>query len=113
METPPEPGLDIHEWTSAWASIEEEQDSDPAAALSQLADLAHRMLLGSGYDVDDPVAREGDEQELVASYLAARETAERAELGAASRSEVEQATEDLRAVFETLSGESRRASSGT
>jgi hypothetical protein len=34
--------------------------------------------------------------------LAARETAERAELGAASRSEVEQAIEDLRSVFDTF-----------
>ena len=50
----------------------------------------------------DAVAREGEEREIVTTYLAARETAERAELGAASRSEVEQAIEDLRSVFNTF-----------
>ena len=56
----------------------------------------------NGYAVRDAVAREGEEREIVTTYLAARETAERAELGAASRSEVEQAIEDLRSVFYTF-----------
>ena len=107
-EPAPEPGLDIHEWESRWASIEEDADGDPYAALSRLADLVKQMLVTSGYDVDDPVAREGEEPELVVTYLSARETAERAEPGAASRSEVDLALEDLRAVFETLAGEPRR-----
>ncbi len=97
-------GLDLHEWTSLWASVEEDLADDPDAALSQYADLARRMLLARGYRVDDPVVREGDEPEIVDSYLAARETAERAEVGAASRSEVELALDDLRAVFETIVG---------
>ena len=46
------------------------------------------------------VAREGEEREVVATYHSARETAERAELGAASRGEVQQATEDLRSVLD-------------
>jgi len=63
-------------------------------------DLVQRMLEANGYAVGDPVAREGEEREVVATYLSARETAERAELGAASRSEVQQATEDLRSVLD-------------
>ena len=55
-----------------------------------------------GYDVTDPVARTGDEPDVVVSYLAARETAERAELGEASRGEVEAALDDLRSVFDTI-----------
>lgn len=76
------------------------------AALSQLADIAKEMLRAGGYAVDDPVAREGDEPEMVVTYLAARVMAERVELGQASRGEVQSATEDLRAIFETLAAES-------
>ncbi len=39
-----EPGLDLHEWESARASVEEDLEADPAAALSQLADIVERML---------------------------------------------------------------------
>lgn len=38
--------------------------------------------------------------EVGGTYLAARETAERAELGSASRGEVQQAIEDLRSVLD-------------
>jgi len=100
-----EPGLDLHQWQSERASIEEEAGDAPDAAVSHLADLVHRMLLARGYAVDDPVAREGDEAELVVGYLAARETAERAELGGASRADVEAALEELRTTFDTLAAE--------
>ena len=97
-----EPGLDLHEWESAWASVEEDLDADPAAALSQFADIVERMLRSRGYDVDDPVARAGDEPEIVVTYRAARETTERAELGEASRADVGTAIDDLNVLFETL-----------
>jgi hypothetical protein len=103
--TSPEPGLDLHEWETTWALIEEGRADDPDAALSQFADLVHRMLVASGYQVDDPVEREGEEREVVATYLAARETAERAEVGAASRGDVELAIDDLRTIFESLTAE--------
>jgi hypothetical protein len=97
-----DPGQDLHEWESARASLEEEADSSPDAVLSELAELVERMLVARGYDVTDPVARAGDERDVVVSYLAARETAERAELGEASRGEVESALDDLRSVFDTI-----------
>jgi hypothetical protein len=95
-----EGGGDLHAWESEWASIAEDADADPDAAVSQYADLVERMLEANGYAVGDPVAREGEEREVVATYLSARETAERAELGAASRTEVKQATEDLRSLLD-------------
>ena len=101
-EEPDQPGADLHEWESRWASIEEDLESDRDAALSQLAELVEQMLVANGYDVADPVTRQGDEPELVVTYLSAREAAERAELGAASRSEVEMAIDDLRDIFTTL-----------
>ena len=97
-----EPGVDLHEWESAWASVEEDLEADPAAALSQLADLVERMLRARGYDLDDPVALGGDEPEIVVTYRAARETTERAELGGASRADVGTAIDDLRILFDTL-----------
>ena len=97
-----EPGLDRHEWETAWSSLEDDLRDDPDAAVSQLADLVEDMLLARGYGVDDPVERKGDEPELVVTYRSARETAERAELGQASRGDVEAALDDLRSVYETL-----------
>lgn len=102
---PTQPGFDLHQWESRWASIEEQLEGDPAAGLSQLADVVERMLEAGGYAVRDPVARGGDEPEVVVTYRSARETAERAEVGAASRGEIELAVEDLRDLFGTLAGE--------
>ncbi|MBA2643188.1 MAG: hypothetical protein H0U82_09705 [Actinobacteria bacterium] len=100
-----EPGLDLHEWQSQWESVAADMDGDPDAALSQLADIVERMLVSRGYKVNDPVERVGDEPEVVVTYLAARETTERAELGNASRGDVETAIEDLRTLFETITAE--------
>lgn len=97
-----DPGLDRHEWETAWASIEDDLRDDPDAAVSQLADLVHDMLLTRGYGVDDPVERAGDEPEIVSTYRSARDTAERAELGQASRGDVEAAIDDLRAIYDTV-----------
>ena len=74
-----EPGLDRHEWESRMQALEEDLDTDPVEALPELADLVEQMLQESGYDLADPVAREGEEREIVAEYLAARETADRVE----------------------------------
>ena len=100
-----EPGLDLHDWESQWASVEEDQNDDPAAALSQYADLVERVLEERGYRVNDPVEAGGDEPEIVATYASAREVAERAELGDASRADVEAAIEDLRTLFDTITAE--------
>jgi len=100
-----EPGLDLHEWESMWASVEENMDDNPAAAVSQFADIVERMLVTRGYHLDDAVARGGDDPEIVVTYRAARETTERAELGEASRADVGVAIDDLRAIFETVTTE--------
>jgi hypothetical protein len=103
------PDLDLHGWESTWASIEQDAEGDPDAALSLYADLVERVVRASGYAIEDPVARQGEEPEVVVTYLAARDVAERAEVGDATRSEVEVATDDLRTVFESLLGEIRPA----
>jgi hypothetical protein len=74
-----EPGLDRHEWESEMLALEEELESSPAEALPELGDLVERMLTERGYDLSDSVAREGEEREVVAEYLAAREVSDRVE----------------------------------
>src|SRR5919106_2019856 len=76
-----EPGLDRHEWESQLEGLDEDLRSDPFDALSELADLVERMLEDAGYNVDDPVVREGEEREVVAEYLAAREVSDLVESG--------------------------------
>jgi hypothetical protein len=98
-------GFDEHDWESTWASVEEVAEENPDAALSQYVDLMEQMLTARGFALDDPVARQGEEPEVVRTYLAARETAERAEVGDASRADVELAIDDLRVLFGSISGE--------
>ena len=74
-----DPGLDRHAWESEFASLEEDLADDPYDGLPQFADLVERMLTERGYDITDPVARAGEEREVVADYLAARETSDRIE----------------------------------
>jgi hypothetical protein len=68
-----EPGLDRHEWESRWASLEEELEDSPRDVLPELDELVEQMLNERGYAIDDSVAREGDDREIVAEFLAARE----------------------------------------
>jgi hypothetical protein len=69
-----EPGLDRHEWESRWASLEEDLEDSPRDVLPELDELIAEILEQRGYAIDDPVAREGDDREIVAEFLAARET---------------------------------------
>ena len=77
-----DPGLDRHEWESQLQALEDDLANDPFDALPELADLVEGMLEARGYDLDDPVAREGDDREVVAEYAAAREIANAVERGA-------------------------------
>ncbi len=98
-----EPGLDRHEWESELQTLEPALEDDPASALPELADLVERILGERGYDIADPVAREGDEREVVAEYLGAREVADRAEAGdTVDPGDVGQAVRGLLALFDTL-----------
>jgi hypothetical protein len=76
-----DPGVYRHEWESEMQALEEQLGENPAEALPELDQLVARMLEETGYDVGDPVAREGDEREVVAEFLAAREITELAERG--------------------------------
>jgi hypothetical protein len=98
-----EPGLDRHEWESELQALEPELQTAPIEALPELGDLVERMLEERGYDVDDPVVREGDEREVVAEFLAARETTRLVEAGEdVSPGDVAAAIAGYRSIFDYL-----------
>jgi 8-oxo-dGTP pyrophosphatase MutT (NUDIX family) len=99
-----EPGLDRHEWESELQALEPELQDSPAETLPELDALVRRMLEETGYDIDDPVVREGEEREVVAEYLAAHELAESVERDDDSTSpgDVAAAINGFRAVFDHL-----------
>jgi hypothetical protein len=97
-----EPGLDRHEWDSEWQTLEDDLRTDPAQALPELDRFVARMLEESGYELTEPIA--GDENEVVAEYLAAHEVVEVAERDSdeLSLGDVAAAVNGFRAVFDTL-----------
>lgn len=99
-----DPGVDRHEWESEMAALDEELRDDPTSALPDLDDLVERMLTQSGYDVADPVVREGDEREVVAEFLAAREIKDAYERGSddLSAGDIGAAINGYRAIFDYL-----------
>jgi hypothetical protein len=102
-----EPGLDRHEWESEWQALEEQLADSPAEALSDVDDLIERMLVERGYSLNDPVAQEGDDREIVAEFLAAREITRLIEGGSedVSPGDVAAAVNGYRAIFDFLIAE--------
>lgn len=102
-----EPGLDRHEWESRWQSLEEDLEASPREALPALDELVGEMLQERGYALDDPVAREGDDREVLAEFLAARETTRLLDAGSdgVSPGDVASAVNGYRAVYEHLIAE--------
>jgi len=80
-----EPGLDRHPWQSWWEQFEEDVQTSPADALSELDGLILQMLEARGYAIEDPVAVEGDDRDVIADYQAAQEITQAFEQGKTSR----------------------------
>ena len=98
-----EPGLDKHLWESWWQQFDEDVQDSPAEALPELDRLIAQMLEARGYALDDPVARPGDESELVANYVSARELTQAVEAGTdVDREDIDTAIENYRAIYEYL-----------
>ena len=99
-----DPGLDRHEWESEMGALEDQLSESPAESLPELDALVGRMLEESGFEVGDAVTSAGDEPEVVAEYLAARELTRAAERGSedVSPGDVAAAINGYRAVFDHL-----------
>ena len=100
-----DPGLDRHEWASRFEAIEPDVHDDPQGALPELRRLVEEMLEERGYAPGDPVVREGDDPEVIATFESARELALRCETGEADPSDVGEAIHGFTAVYEYLNAE--------
>ena len=94
-----DPGLDLQEWETRWAEIEEALAEDPATELPLACAEIERLL---GLRESDPVLA-GQQDDLEASYEAAREVANRLESGQdVDPGDIGAAIEDLRAIRDAL-----------
>jgi hypothetical protein len=98
-----EPGLDKHLWESWWQQFDEDVQTSPDEALPELDGLIAQILEARGYALDDPVVREGDDRDVVADFLAAREIARAVEQGKeVDPEDIETAIENYRELYEFL-----------
>ena len=99
-----EPGVDRQNWESEFQALEDDMRESAAESLPELDALVRRMLEETGYDLGDPVAREGEEREVVAEYLAANEITTASERGSdeLSPGDVGAAINGYRAVFDYI-----------
>jgi hypothetical protein len=98
-----EPGLDKHLWESWWQQFDEDVQTSPDEALPELDGLIAQMLEARGYALGDPVVREGDDRDVVADFLAAREIARAVEQGKeVDPEDIETAIENYRELYEFL-----------
>ncbi len=76
-----EPGLDRHDWETEWQSLEAELEDSPGETLPELGDLIERMFVEAGIPIDDEVADDGIEPDVLIEFRSAREIKERVERG--------------------------------
>lgn len=76
-----EPGLDRHEWETEWQALEPLVVDSPAESLPEVDDLIGRMMVARGFPLDEEVALEASEPEIVAEFLEARRIARLADAG--------------------------------
>ena len=88
----PEPGLDLHEWETRWAELEEEFETDPAGTLSEACDVVEAMLGDTDWS-----------DELEKSFRAARDVADAIERDEdVDPGDVGAAIDNLKAIREEL-----------
>lgn len=97
-----EPGLDLHEWETRWAELQELAENAPDEALPEIVRAVGEMLAERGYDLENPVVVENEDPDLVRDFLAARDIARAAEAGQIEREDIETALEDLAEIHDFL-----------
>jgi hypothetical protein len=103
-----EPGLDWHEWETQWEQLQPLVEDSPGESLAELDRLLAEILNERGFALDDPVALEGEEPEVVRDFRAARDITRRIEAGADDDpGDVAAAVNSYREVYEFLLAERR------
>jgi hypothetical protein len=96
-----EPGLDLHEWESIWADLDDAAANAPDETLPEMVRLVQQMLDERGFDLHEPITAEGEEPEILRSFLAARELVAVLDAGGEVEPEaIADAIEDVRAVHD-------------
>jgi hypothetical protein len=99
---PTEPGLDLHEWETRWQELQDAAADAPDEALPEIVRFVEQMLVERGYELNDVVAAEGDDPDIVRDFRAARELARAVEDGTAEPEDVQVALEDLAEIHDYL-----------
>jgi hypothetical protein len=97
-----EPGLDLHEWESQWAQLQEDAADAPDEALPELVRLIEQMLTDRGYDLENPVVVEDESRDLVSDFFAARDISRAAESSKLEAEDVQTALDDLTEIHDYL-----------
>jgi hypothetical protein len=67
-----DPGLSRHEWETEWQALEPLIEDSPGEALPEVGDLVERMMVEQGIPIDDEVAGNGVEPEIIREFQEAR-----------------------------------------
>ena len=102
-----EPGLDLHEWETRWQELQELAAEAPDETLPEIVRFVEQMLRERRYDLDNPVVVEGEDRDIVADFLSAREIADTVGAGAAEPEDVIVALENLREIYDYLVSDRR------
>jgi hypothetical protein len=76
-----DPGLDRHEWETEWQALQDQLEDSPAETLAEVGDLIERIMRERDIPIDDPVADDGIEMEVVRDYQEARRITDLVERG--------------------------------
>jgi hypothetical protein len=67
-----EPGLDRHEWATAWEEIQDDVRSTPEEALSDLDELIAEMMTANGLELEERPGEDVEELDATREFAAAR-----------------------------------------
>jgi len=102
-----EPGLDLHEWETRWQELQELAAEAPDETLPEIVRFIEQVLREQQYQLDNPVVVEGEDRDIVADFLSAREIADTVEAGAAEPEDVIVGLENLREIYDYVVAERR------
>ena len=97
-----DPGLDLHEWESQWAQLQEDAADSPEEALPEIVRLIESMLTDRGFDLENPVIVEDESRDVVADFLAARDISRAAETAKLDQEDIQTALDDLAEIHDFL-----------
>ena len=99
-----EPGLDMHEWVSEWASLADDLTDSPETALPQVHELITRMLRERQVLDESLVAIAGSDPDSVRTWQAGRDLVNRLEDPnlEVDRQDVLDQIEEYRGLFEAV-----------